>query len=212
MSWRRLRRVPLVKTEVARRRVVDSLYIHNGIGLILLLLFGFENPNVGILRPLLVVEANDGELLAKCPPPFKGLPHGKLVVLDPISLLEHFDIGHDSDERPRRPPIVGHHGDVARVFEDGHILIVAQPDLLQHPRPLGLSQDVVVQGPLGNLEPRRSLSESHLLRKHRGDGLSKLSLRPGGQLATFGRDHVVVVEVGLRGFGGCRRRGCFLGF
>ena len=124
-------------------------------------------------------------LLGERPPPLEALPHRHLKVLVPGLGLQPSDKVDDVPQRPRRPPVVGHGGDLAAVLQDGQLLGLRQPEVVEHLHPLRLAEDVVVERALGDPVLGAGLGEAHLLGYDSVDGLLQLALGPGWHLGAL---------------------------
>ena len=135
-----------------------------------------------VLLVVLVVERDDVVLLGEGPPPLEALPRGQTE----LRLLAVFELGDELDdvtERPGGSPVVRHVGDLAAELQDGHLLGLRQPHLVQHLHPLGLAQDVVVERPLGYPVPGTGLGKPQPLSDDGLDGVLELGLAPVREFA-----------------------------
>ena len=121
-------------------------------------------------------------LLGEGPPPLEALPHAQLGLPGPLLVLHLGDELDDVRQRLGRPPVVRHAGDLAAELQHRDLLSLRETDLVQDLHPLGLTQDVVIQRPLGDPVPGAGLGEPQLLGDDGLDGVLELRLTPVGQL------------------------------
>lgn len=119
--------------------------------------------------------------LAKGPPPAEARQsreHEAGVALPP----EPLDEVQYRVQGLLRAPIVRADADVAAELEYRRFLARIQAGLLQYHHPLGLAEDVVVEGALRDPVLGRGLGEAHLLGHHGLDRLLEIVPRPRGRL------------------------------
>lgn len=137
---------------------------------------------IGTVLVLVVdVERDDRVLLAKGPPPAEARQSGEHeagIVLSPETLdeVEYRVQGF------LRAPIVRTDADVAAELEHCRLLARIEGGLLEDHHPLGLAEDVVVEGALRDAVLGRRLGEAHLLGHHGLDRLLEIVPRPRGRL------------------------------
>lgn len=119
--------------------------------------------------------------LAKGPPPAEARQSGEHetgVVLPPETL----DKVQYRVQRLFRAPIVRANADVAAEFEHRRFFARIEGGFFEDHHPLGLAEDIVVEGTLGDAVFGRRLGEAHLLGHHGLDRLLEIVPRPRGRL------------------------------